>query len=145
MKTFSLQFSFSFMVFLLRKSHEIHLNISPLQSTGGEEGQKRKKSKPEAFPTAEDIFSKFQHLSHFDQHQVTSQVKCSKLVSQCVIVILHYFTRNKWFVQQPQSLTQMQFHTKNSQYHSFQCILVSPVTCLNITKMSTTFTHSSRT
>lgn len=42
---------------------------------GGEEGQKRKKSKPEAFPTAEDIFSKFQHLSHFDQHQVTSQVR----------------------------------------------------------------------
>uniref|UniRef100_A0A8C9EYE8 Mediator complex subunit 12 n=1 Tax=Pavo cristatus TaxID=9049 RepID=A0A8C9EYE8_PAVCR len=41
---------------------------------GGEEGQKRKKSKPEAFPTAEDIFAKFQHLSHFDQHQVTSQV-----------------------------------------------------------------------
>uniref|UniRef100_A0A671R993 Mediator of RNA polymerase II transcription subunit 12-like n=1 Tax=Sinocyclocheilus anshuiensis TaxID=1608454 RepID=A0A671R993_9TELE len=39
-----------------------------------QEGQKRKRSKPEAFPTAEDIFSKFQHLSHFDQHQVTSQV-----------------------------------------------------------------------
>uniref|UniRef100_A0A674KHK9 Mediator complex subunit 12 n=1 Tax=Terrapene triunguis TaxID=2587831 RepID=A0A674KHK9_9SAUR len=39
-----------------------------------EEGQKRKRSKPEAFPTAEDIFAKFQHLSHFDQHQVTSQV-----------------------------------------------------------------------
>uniref|UniRef100_A0A8C7IAH1 Mediator complex subunit 12 n=1 Tax=Oncorhynchus kisutch TaxID=8019 RepID=A0A8C7IAH1_ONCKI len=39
-----------------------------------EEGQKRKRTKPEAFPTAEDIFSKFQHLSHFDQHQVTSQV-----------------------------------------------------------------------
>lgn len=42
--------------------------------SGGEEGQKRKRSKPEAFPTAEDIFSKFQHLSHFDQHHVTSQV-----------------------------------------------------------------------
>uniref|UniRef100_A0A8C4XAK2 Mediator complex subunit 12 n=1 Tax=Erpetoichthys calabaricus TaxID=27687 RepID=A0A8C4XAK2_ERPCA len=40
----------------------------------GEESQKRKRSKPEAFPTAEDIFAKFQHLSHFDQHQVTSQV-----------------------------------------------------------------------
>uniref|UniRef100_A0AAQ4S602 Mediator complex subunit 12 n=1 Tax=Gasterosteus aculeatus aculeatus TaxID=481459 RepID=A0AAQ4S602_GASAC len=40
----------------------------------GEEGQKRKRSKPEAFLTTEDIFSKFQHLSHFDQHQVTSQV-----------------------------------------------------------------------
>uniref|UniRef100_A0A4W3I9L6 Mediator complex subunit 12 n=1 Tax=Callorhinchus milii TaxID=7868 RepID=A0A4W3I9L6_CALMI len=43
-------------------------------SAGGEEGQKRKRNKPEAFPTAEDIFAKFQHLSHFDQHQVTSQV-----------------------------------------------------------------------
>uniref|UniRef100_A0A674A6P0 Mediator complex subunit 12 n=1 Tax=Salmo trutta TaxID=8032 RepID=A0A674A6P0_SALTR len=42
--------------------------------SGGDEGQKRKRSKPEAFPTAEDIFSKFQHLSRFDQHQVTSQV-----------------------------------------------------------------------
>ncbi|XP_056899560.1 mediator of RNA polymerase II transcription subunit 12 isoform X3 [Takifugu flavidus] len=50
------------------------LNRKSTAETGGEEGQKRKKSKPEAFPTAEDIFSKFQHLSHFDQHQVTSQV-----------------------------------------------------------------------
>uniref|UniRef100_A0A6I8N406 Mediator complex subunit 12 n=1 Tax=Ornithorhynchus anatinus TaxID=9258 RepID=A0A6I8N406_ORNAN len=41
---------------------------------GGEDGQKRRRSRPEAFPTAEDIFSKFQHLSHFDQHQVTAQV-----------------------------------------------------------------------
>lgn len=47
---------------------------------GGEEGQKRKRSKPEAFPTAEDIFSKFQHLSHFDQHQVTSQVRPNNLI-----------------------------------------------------------------
>lgn len=79
MKTFSLQYNFSRMAFLLSKSHEIHLNsISPFPSTGGEESQKRKKSKPEAFPTAEDIFSKFQHLSHFDQHQVTSQVKKKK-------------------------------------------------------------------
>uniref|UniRef100_A0A674KJC0 Mediator complex subunit 12 n=1 Tax=Terrapene triunguis TaxID=2587831 RepID=A0A674KJC0_9SAUR len=45
-----------------------------LLKPSGEEGQKRKRSKPEAFPTAEDIFAKFQHLSHFDQHQVTSQV-----------------------------------------------------------------------
>uniref|UniRef100_A0A8C3MP23 Uncharacterized protein n=1 Tax=Geospiza parvula TaxID=87175 RepID=A0A8C3MP23_GEOPR len=50
------------------------LNRKSTAETGGEEGQKRKKSKPEAFPTAEDIFAKFQHLSHFDQHQVTSQV-----------------------------------------------------------------------
>lgn len=48
-------------------------------SSGGEEGQKRKRSKPEAFPTAEDIFSKFQHLSHFDQHQVTSQVSLTSI------------------------------------------------------------------
>uniref|UniRef100_A0A8C7IT06 Mediator complex subunit 12 n=1 Tax=Oncorhynchus kisutch TaxID=8019 RepID=A0A8C7IT06_ONCKI len=50
------------------------LNRKSTAETGGDEGQKRKRSKPEAFPTAEDIFSKFQHLSHFDQHQVTSQV-----------------------------------------------------------------------
>uniref|UniRef100_A0A8C3STX6 Mediator complex subunit 12 n=1 Tax=Chelydra serpentina TaxID=8475 RepID=A0A8C3STX6_CHESE len=50
------------------------LNRKSTAETGGEEGQKRKRSKPEAFPTAEDIFAKFQHLSHFDQHQVTSQV-----------------------------------------------------------------------
>ncbi|XP_078403088.1 mediator of RNA polymerase II transcription subunit 12 isoform X3 [Cetorhinus maximus] len=50
------------------------LNKKSTAETGGEEGQKRKKNKPEAFPTAEDIFAKFQHLSHFDQHQVTSQV-----------------------------------------------------------------------
>ncbi|CAB1337452.1 unnamed protein product [Coregonus sp. 'balchen'] len=49
------------------------LNRKSTAETGGE-GQKRKRSKPEAFPTAEDIFSKFQHLSHFDQHQVTSQI-----------------------------------------------------------------------
>ncbi|KAJ1196557.1 hypothetical protein NDU88_000425, partial [Pleurodeles waltl] len=50
------------------------LNRKSTAETGGEEGQKRKRSKPEAFPTAEDIFAKFQQLSHFDQHQVTSQV-----------------------------------------------------------------------
>uniref|UniRef100_A0AAY4DLP5 Mediator complex subunit Med12 LCEWAV-domain domain-containing protein n=1 Tax=Denticeps clupeoides TaxID=299321 RepID=A0AAY4DLP5_9TELE len=50
------------------------LNRKSTAETVGEEGQKRKRSKPEAFPTSEDIFSKFQHLSHFDQHQVTSQV-----------------------------------------------------------------------
>uniref|UniRef100_A0A9J7Z1N4 Mediator complex subunit 12 n=1 Tax=Cyprinus carpio carpio TaxID=630221 RepID=A0A9J7Z1N4_CYPCA len=48
--------------------------LKPRDFDDCEEGQKRKRSKPEAFPTAEDIFSKFQHLSHFDQHQVTSQV-----------------------------------------------------------------------
>ncbi|XP_039210779.1 mediator of RNA polymerase II transcription subunit 12 isoform X2 [Crotalus tigris] len=50
------------------------LNRKSTAETGGEEGQKRKRNKPEAFPTAEDIFAKFQHLSHFDQHLVTSQV-----------------------------------------------------------------------
>nr|XP_033799825.1 mediator of RNA polymerase II transcription subunit 12 [Geotrypetes seraphini] len=50
------------------------LNRKSTAEIGGDEGQKRKRSKPEAFPTAEDIFAKFQHLSHFDQHQVTSQV-----------------------------------------------------------------------
>ncbi|KAG9351320.1 hypothetical protein JZ751_022567 [Albula glossodonta] len=50
------------------------LNRKSTAETVGKEGQKRKRSKPEAFPTSEDIFSKFQHLSHFDQHQVTSQV-----------------------------------------------------------------------
>uniref|UniRef100_A0A8C2XHS8 Mediator complex subunit Med12 domain-containing protein n=1 Tax=Cyclopterus lumpus TaxID=8103 RepID=A0A8C2XHS8_CYCLU len=51
------------------------LNRKSEAETGNwEEGQKRKRSKPEAFLTTEDIFSKFQHLSHFDQHQVTSQV-----------------------------------------------------------------------
>ncbi|KAL7979597.1 hypothetical protein Chor_004755 [Crotalus horridus] len=49
------------------------LNRKSTAETGGEEGQKRKRNKPEAFPTAEDIFAKFQHLSHFDQHLVTSQ------------------------------------------------------------------------
>lgn len=60
-------------LFLVRKvAQSCFLVLSTF--VGGEEGQKRKKSKPEAFPTAEDIFAKFQHLSHFDQHQVTSQV-----------------------------------------------------------------------
>lgn len=57
--------------------------------TGGEEGQKRKRNKPEAFPTAEDIFSKFQHLSHFDQHQVTSQVRPASSAVWCASVTAH--------------------------------------------------------
>ncbi|KAE8584082.1 hypothetical protein XENTR_v10020816 [Xenopus tropicalis] len=39
-----------------------------------DEGQRRRRAKPEAFPTAEEIFCRFQQLSHFDQHQVTAQV-----------------------------------------------------------------------
>uniref|UniRef100_A0A8C5PYK2 Mediator complex subunit 12 n=1 Tax=Leptobrachium leishanense TaxID=445787 RepID=A0A8C5PYK2_9ANUR len=42
--------------------------------TGSTEGQRRRRAKPEAFPTAEEIFCRFQQLSHFDQHQVTAQV-----------------------------------------------------------------------
>uniref|UniRef100_A0A803SZU3 Mediator complex subunit 12 n=1 Tax=Anolis carolinensis TaxID=28377 RepID=A0A803SZU3_ANOCA len=52
----------------------------------GEEGQKRKRNKPEAFPTAEDIFAKFQHLSHFDQHLVTSQVSRNGCPTTCLWV-----------------------------------------------------------
>uniref|UniRef100_A0A8C0L5U1 Mediator complex subunit 12 n=1 Tax=Canis lupus dingo TaxID=286419 RepID=A0A8C0L5U1_CANLU len=50
------------------------LNRKGTAETGGEDGQKRRRNRPEAFPTAEDIFAKFQHLSHYDQHQVTAQV-----------------------------------------------------------------------
>ncbi|XP_037677391.1 mediator of RNA polymerase II transcription subunit 12 isoform X2 [Choloepus didactylus] len=52
----------------------VPLNPGDLTFLGGEDGQKRRRSRPEAFPTAEDIFAKFQHLSHYDQHQVTAQV-----------------------------------------------------------------------
>ena len=40
----------------------------------GDEGQKSRKNKQEAFPTLETVFTKLQLLSYFDQHQVTSQV-----------------------------------------------------------------------
>lgn len=50
------------------------LDPGDLTFLGGEDGQKRRRNRPEAFPTAEDIFAKFQHLSHYDQHQVTAQV-----------------------------------------------------------------------
>lgn len=40
----------------------------------GDEGQKVRKNKQEAFPTLETVFTKLQLLSYFDQHQVTSQV-----------------------------------------------------------------------
>uniref|UniRef100_A0A8I5KVA6 Mediator complex subunit 12 n=2 Tax=Homininae TaxID=207598 RepID=A0A8I5KVA6_HUMAN len=52
----------------------VPLNPGDLTFLGGEDGQKRRRNRPEAFPTAEDIFAKFQHLSHYDQHQVTAQV-----------------------------------------------------------------------
>ncbi|XP_070322681.1 mediator of RNA polymerase II transcription subunit 12-like protein isoform X7 [Odocoileus virginianus] len=40
----------------------------------GDEGQKARKNKQEAFPTLETVFTKLQLLSYFDQHQVTSQI-----------------------------------------------------------------------
>ncbi|XP_073915815.1 mediator of RNA polymerase II transcription subunit 12-like protein isoform X11 [Castor canadensis] len=40
----------------------------------GDEGQKARKTKQEAFPTLETVFTKLQLLSYFDQHQVTSQI-----------------------------------------------------------------------
>ncbi|XP_018430366.1 PREDICTED: mediator of RNA polymerase II transcription subunit 12-like, partial [Nanorana parkeri] len=50
------------------------LNRKSTAETGSNEGQRKRRAKPEAFPTAEEIFSRFQQLSHFDQHQVTAQV-----------------------------------------------------------------------
>ncbi|XP_012668421.1 mediator of RNA polymerase II transcription subunit 12-like protein [Otolemur garnettii] len=43
-------------------------------SGGGDDGQKSRKNKQEAFPTLETVFTKLQLLSYFDQHQVTSQI-----------------------------------------------------------------------
>ncbi|KAJ7402236.1 Mediator of RNA polymerase II transcription subunit 12-like protein [Pitangus sulphuratus] len=45
----------------------------------GDEGQKARKTKPEAFPTLETVFTKLQQLSYFDQHQVTSQISSNVL------------------------------------------------------------------
>uniref|UniRef100_A0A8U7MLX7 Mediator complex subunit 12L n=1 Tax=Corvus moneduloides TaxID=1196302 RepID=A0A8U7MLX7_CORMO len=45
----------------------------------GDEGQKARKNKPEAFPTLETVFTKLQQLSYFDQHQVTSQISSNVL------------------------------------------------------------------
>ncbi|XP_060153506.1 mediator of RNA polymerase II transcription subunit 12-like protein [Globicephala melas] len=51
------------------------LNKKSTTETGvGDEGQKARKSKQEAFPTLETVFTKLQLLSYFDQHQVTSQI-----------------------------------------------------------------------
>ncbi|XP_070094436.1 mediator of RNA polymerase II transcription subunit 12-like protein isoform X24 [Equus caballus] len=51
------------------------LNKKSSTETGvGDEGQKARKSKQEAFPTLETVFTKLQLLSYFDQHQVTSQI-----------------------------------------------------------------------
>ncbi|XP_023375713.1 mediator of RNA polymerase II transcription subunit 12-like protein isoform X5 [Pteropus vampyrus] len=51
------------------------LNKKSTTETGvGDEGQKVRKNKQEAFPTLETVFTKLQLLSYFDQHQVTSQI-----------------------------------------------------------------------
>ncbi|XP_059587021.1 mediator of RNA polymerase II transcription subunit 12-like protein isoform X5 [Alligator mississippiensis] len=51
------------------------LNKKSTTETGvGDEGQKARKNKQEAFPTLETVFTKLQQLSYFDQHQVTSQI-----------------------------------------------------------------------
>uniref|UniRef100_A0A8C5YGC0 Mediator complex subunit 12L n=1 Tax=Microcebus murinus TaxID=30608 RepID=A0A8C5YGC0_MICMU len=51
------------------------LNKKSTTETGvGDEGQKSRKNKQEAFPTLETVFTKLQLLSYFDQHQVTSQI-----------------------------------------------------------------------
>uniref|UniRef100_A0A803SRV1 Mediator complex subunit Med12 domain-containing protein n=1 Tax=Anolis carolinensis TaxID=28377 RepID=A0A803SRV1_ANOCA len=47
------------------------LNKSTLS---GDECQKVRKNKQEAFPTLETVFTKLQQLSYFDQHQVTYQI-----------------------------------------------------------------------
>ncbi|NWS20748.1 MD12L protein, partial [Pachyramphus minor] len=45
----------------------------------GDEGQKARKTKAEAFPTLETVFTKLQQLSYFDQYQVTSQISSNVL------------------------------------------------------------------
>ncbi|NXL92328.1 MD12L protein, partial [Alectura lathami] len=56
------------------------LNKKSTTETGvGDEGQKARKSKQEAFPTLETVFTKLQQLSYFDQHQVTSQISSNVL------------------------------------------------------------------
>ncbi|CAJ0948971.1 unnamed protein product [Ranitomeya imitator] len=60
------------------------LNRKSTAETGSNEGQRRRRVKPEAFPTAEEIFHRFQQLSHFDQHQVTAQI------SQAIMLFFHH-------------------------------------------------------
>ncbi|MBZ3878408.1 Mediator of RNA polymerase II transcription subunit 12-like protein [Sciurus carolinensis] len=56
------------------------LNKKSTAETGvGDEGQKARKNKQEAFPTLETVFTKLQLLSYFDQHQVTSQISSNVL------------------------------------------------------------------
>ncbi|EPY77895.1 mediator complex subunit 12-like protein [Camelus ferus] len=51
------------------------LNKKSTTETGvGDEGQKARKNKQEAFPTLETVFTKLQLLSYFDQHQISNNV-----------------------------------------------------------------------
>jgi hypothetical protein len=50
----------------------------------GDEGQKARKTKQEVFPTPENVFTKLQLLSYFDQHQVTSQVSIQGCLSHAL-------------------------------------------------------------
>ncbi|XP_042676478.1 mediator of RNA polymerase II transcription subunit 12-like protein isoform X8 [Centrocercus urophasianus] len=67
----------------LRKITKDILKILNKKSTTemgvGDEGQKARKNKQEAFPTLETVFTKLQQLSYFDQHQVTSQISSNVL------------------------------------------------------------------
>ncbi|KAM4693939.1 mediator of RNA polymerase II transcription subunit 12-like protein isoform 2-T2 [Discoglossus pictus] len=50
------------------------LNKKSTSETAEDEGQKSRKNKQERFPTLESMFNRLQHLSYFDQHQVTSLI-----------------------------------------------------------------------
>uniref|UniRef100_A0A803T5N5 Mediator complex subunit Med12 domain-containing protein n=1 Tax=Anolis carolinensis TaxID=28377 RepID=A0A803T5N5_ANOCA len=50
------------------------LNKKSTTEMTGDECQKVRKNKQEAFPTLETVFTKLQQLSYFDQHQVTYQI-----------------------------------------------------------------------
>uniref|UniRef100_A0A8B9THL9 Mediator complex subunit 12L n=1 Tax=Anas platyrhynchos TaxID=8839 RepID=A0A8B9THL9_ANAPL len=56
-----------------------HIFLTFLVKQFGDEGQKARKNKQEAFPTLETVFTKLQQLSYFDQHQVTSQISSNVL------------------------------------------------------------------
>ncbi|XP_040205105.1 mediator of RNA polymerase II transcription subunit 12-like protein [Rana temporaria] len=48
-------------------------------SAVGDDGHRTRRNKQESFPSLESTFSRLQHLSYFDQHQVTSQISCNVL------------------------------------------------------------------
>jgi hypothetical protein len=67
-------------VLYFSKSIDIVVKITYFIYSVGDEGQKARKTKQEAFPTLETVFTKLQLLSYFDQHQVTSQVTIDGMV-----------------------------------------------------------------